>query len=54
MISSSRADHVHTSAPAPVVLAVVHTPSPTQVTQPSPDSAVEGMEMSPSNFVLEY
>ena len=48
---SSRADRMHTSVPAPVVLAAVHTPSPTQVTQPSLDAVVDGMETSPSNFI---
>ena len=48
---SSRADRVRTSVVAPVVAPVVQAPSPVQTVQPVPDSAVDNMETSPSNFV---
>ena len=51
MFPSSRAHRVDTSVVVSVVASVVQAPLLIQTTQPASHTAVENMEMSPSNFI---
>ena len=51
MFPSCRAHRVDTSVVVSVVASVVQAPLLIQTTQPASDTAVENMEMSPSNFI---